>query len=140
MGATTVLMASGLDLPKNVKGIIADCPFASPEAIIKKTTKAMGFPPKLAFPFLMLGARLFGGFNLRGASAGEAVKNAKVPILLVHGDTDSNVPLSHSEEIYKSNPKQIVFEVFPGAGHAMSYVLDNERYLKIVDEFFSRAV
>ena len=34
MGATTVLMASGLNLPDNVKGIVADCPFSSPEAII----------------------------------------------------------------------------------------------------------
>lgn len=33
MGGATVLMASGLDLPQQVKGIIADCPFTSPKAV-----------------------------------------------------------------------------------------------------------
>lgn len=36
MGAATVLMASELDLPDNVKGIIADCPYSSPKEIICK--------------------------------------------------------------------------------------------------------
>ena len=30
MGASTALMASGLDLPSQVKGIISDCEFTSP--------------------------------------------------------------------------------------------------------------
>lgn len=33
MGATTVLMAAGLDLPNNVHGIAGDCGFTSPQAI-----------------------------------------------------------------------------------------------------------
>ena len=36
MGAATVLMASDLPLPEEVKGIIADCGYSSPRAIIKK--------------------------------------------------------------------------------------------------------
>ena len=35
MGGGTVLMASGQRLPRNVKGIVADCPFNSPKDIIK---------------------------------------------------------------------------------------------------------
>lgn len=138
MGATTVLMASGLDLPSNVKGIIADCPFSSPEAIIKKTCKDMHFSPKIAFPFLELGARVFGGFKLREASAIDAVKNAKVPILLVHGDADTIVPCEMSKEIYENNPQMITFEVFENAGHAMSYIVDTDRYLKLLNEFFDK--
>ncbi|MBQ9117750.1 MAG: alpha/beta hydrolase [Clostridia bacterium] len=138
MGATTVLMASALDLPDNVKGIFADCPFSSPEAIIKKTIKEMGFPPKLAFPFLALGARLFGKFNVKAATAKEAVKDARVPILLLHGDADTIVPCQMSWEIYESNPEKIAFEIFPEAGHAMSYVVDNERYVGLVREFFKK--
>ena len=33
MGAATVLMASGLPLPENVRGIVADCGYTSPHAI-----------------------------------------------------------------------------------------------------------
>ena len=35
MGASTVLMASSLDLPPNICGIVADCPYSSPKEIIK---------------------------------------------------------------------------------------------------------
>ena len=40
MGATTVLMASGDDLPPEVKGIIADCGFTSPKAILSEVIRA----------------------------------------------------------------------------------------------------
>ena len=35
MGATTILMTAGFELPNNVKGIVADCGFTSPHAIWK---------------------------------------------------------------------------------------------------------
>ena len=39
MGATTVLMAAGLNLPSNVHGIAGDCGFTSPQAIWKHVAK-----------------------------------------------------------------------------------------------------
>ncbi len=51
MGAATVLMAAGLDLPENVKGIIADCPYSSPRDIIRKVAKDMHMPDRLSWPF-----------------------------------------------------------------------------------------
>ena len=44
MGAATVLMAAGLDLPRNVVGIVADCGYSSPKAIIKKVIREMHYP------------------------------------------------------------------------------------------------
>ena len=35
MGAATILMTAGFELPENVKGIVADCAFTSPHAIWK---------------------------------------------------------------------------------------------------------
>ena len=40
MGASTVLMAAGLELPKNVRGIMADCGYTSPEAIWRHVARA----------------------------------------------------------------------------------------------------
>ena len=55
MGAATVLMASELNLPANVVGIIADCPYSSPEAIIRKVCREdMRLPPALVMPFIRL--------------------------------------------------------------------------------------
>ena len=134
MGAATVLMCCGLDLPKNVKAVIADSPFSSPREIIQKVCKDMGYPPKLAMPFLRLGARLFGKFTLDG-SATEAVKNARVPILIIHGEADRFVPCEMSKAIYNANPEKITLATFPEAGHGLSYIKDNARYAETVRTF-----
>lgn len=135
MGAATVLMANDLDLPDNVIGIIADCPYSSPKAIIKKVCKDMGYPPTIAFPFIALGAFIFGHFNIFESNAVDAVKLAKVPILLIHGDDDRFVPCDMSREIHKSRPDIIQFHAFPDAGHGISYLVDTEHYEKLVEDF-----
>ena len=140
MGATTVLMASALDLPENVKGIVADCPYSSPSAIIRKVCSQMHYPPTLSYPFIVLGARIFGGFDLNATTAAEAVKKAKVPILIIHGEADSFVPAAMSEEVYRASPKQVRRETFPGADHGISYLVDEKRYRRIVAEFVKEAL
>lgn len=130
MGGATVLMASELDLPENVMGIMADCPFSSPWLVISKVARSMGIPAKLAFPFLWLGARLFGGFDLMESDATSAVKNARVPIFLVHGTADHLVPFEMSCEIAKNCASDITFIPFDDAGHGLSYILDSEKYTK----------
>ena len=101
MGATTVLMASELKLPANVMGIIADCPYSSPEVIIRKVCREdMHLPPALTMPLIRLGARLFGHFVLNESSAVQAVGNKNIPILLLHGEDDRFVPCDMSREIF----------------------------------------
>ncbi len=136
MGATTVVMASGFGLPDNVKGIVADCPFSAPEEIIQSVAKQMGYPPKLAMPFIKLGALVFGKFNLSETTAEAEAKKSKTPILIIHGLEDDIVPCKMSEKIYFANPEKIRREVFEGAGHGLSYVIDTPKYKRIVKEFY----
>ncbi|MBR0353168.1 MAG: alpha/beta hydrolase [Oscillospiraceae bacterium] len=140
MGAGTVLMASELDLPANVRGILADCPFTSPAEIITEFGKAQGIPMKIAYPFTALAARVFGGFSLTAADASEAVKNAKVPVLLVHGEADELVPCEMGRRIAEANPEKVEFCTFPGARHGMSYMADTARYTELVRAFCERAL
>ena len=140
MGAATVLMASGLDLPPNVRGIVADAPFTSPRAIIRKVCGDLKLPVGLVYPFTAAAARLFGGFGLTDADASEAVKRTKVPILLIHGDDDRFVPCSMGRRIAAANPEMIDLETFPGAGHGLSFLVDRPRYERLVKEFYGRVL
>ena len=141
MGAGTVLMASQMDLPPQVKGIIADCPFTTPEAIIRKVIRDLRLPDKVAWPFVKLGARIYGHLDLdRWANAAEAVKETKIPILLVHGEDDRFVPCDMSREIAAANPEMVELITFPGAGHGLSYLVDPERYTKAVQSFTELAL
>lgn len=138
MGAATVLMASGEDLPENVKGIMADCPYSSPKAIIRKVSKDIHLPPSLAYPFVKLGAFLFGHFNLDECSAVSAVRNANVPVLIIHGTADDFVPCSMSREIEAACASQVKLVLVPNAGHGLCYTTAPRVYEEAVLTFFAR--
>ena len=141
MGAATVLMVSGMELPKNVKGIIADCPYDAPSNIIKKVLgQDMGMPVKIVYPLIRLGGMLYGKFNLDADSPVEAVKKAQLPILLIHGNDDRFVPYLMSCTIHAAAPEKVEFHTIPGAGHALNYVTDPEAYTKIVNDFTERCL
>jgi len=135
MGAATVLMASSLPLPPQVKGIIADCPYTSPRAIIARVCDQSGYPTRLAMPFIKLAARLFGHFDLDETDAVTAVRSAKVPILLVHGEADDFVPCDMSREIQAACASECRLCTFPNAGHGLSFIEDEERYRQEVERF-----
>lgn len=136
MGAATVLMTADKDLPPNVIGILADCGYSSPKDIIKVVIGKMGLPAGISYPFVRLGARLFGHFNLEETSPVEAVKNAKVPVIFFHGEADEFVPCEMSKINYDacSSRKKIV--TIAGAGHGLSFPVDPEKYLDDLREFF----
>ena len=140
MGAATVLMASSLPLPENVKLITADCPYSSPEAIIRKVSRDMGISDRLGYPFVALGARLFGGFSIRDGGAVEAVKHAKVPIMIMHGEGDDFVPFSMGREIFDACASEKEFLAIPEAGHGLSYFYDTDTYVSAVGEFKKRHI
>lgn len=136
MGAASVLMASELDLPENVAGIIADCPFSSPEAIIAKVCREdLHLPQSLAMAFVYAAAAMPGGFGLRAASVVEAVSRTHIPVLLIHGEDDKFVPCGMSREIYAACQSRKTLETFPGAGHGLSYIVDEARYAEAVEKF-----
>ena len=135
MGAATVLMASELDLPGNIRGILADCPYTTPEEIITLTGKKLKFPMEALFPFVRLAAKLFGGFTLGGVNAASAVRHTKVPVLLIHGEADELVPCRMGREIAAANPAMVELHTFPGAGHGLSYLADTGRYTALIDAF-----
>lgn len=139
MGAATVLMAADLPLPQNVKGIVADCPYDSPANIIKSVCKQQKLPVPLVYPFIWLGALLFGHFVLGKHSAQQSVTNCNIPILLIHGEADGFVPCAMSKNIFEANRK-ISFHTFPNAQHGLSYLADTQRYEKLCREFLANCL
>ncbi len=136
MGAATVMMASGKDLPANVQGVLADCGYSSAKEIIKKVVREMKLPENLLYPFIKLGARIFGGFDLDATPPVEAVKSSKTPIIFLHGDTDDFVPFEMSEACFEAcrSPKALV--AIKGAGHGLAYPVDKEGYVEAVKAFY----
>ena len=129
MGATTVMLTAGLELPKEVKGIVADCGFTSihdiSQHVIKNNLRLhYGVGPRTVDSIcrkrLQVGAKEH--------TTAEALKNTNVPILIVHGTEDAFVPVSMAYENYKAckGPKELL--IVPGADHGMSYYLNRKGY------------
>ena len=135
MGASTVLLAAGQELPRQVIGVLADCGFSSARAIIQKVIAQMKLPPKALYPFVRLGAMLFGGFDPNKADMIEAMKHCKVPVIFFHGDADDYVPCHMSQENFDACAAVKRLVITPGAGHGMCYLVDQERYLQPLREF-----
>ena len=138
MGAATVVMATALPLPPNVICVLADCPYSSPKEIICKVCNDEGFPSTVAYPFIKLAAKVFGGFDLEAASAVHAAGESKIPILLLHGDDDRFVPWDMSLKIHNSSNGCTELELFAGAGHGLSYTMWPKRYEQVCYDFFMK--
>lgn len=139
MGAATVLMASDLDLPENVVGIIADSPYSSPKDILQKVCKDIGIAPKMIYPFLWLGAFLFGRFRICGGAI-KSVREARVPILILHGEDDGFVPCEMSRRIVDACASEVSFASFEGADHCLGYVVDPAKYEQTISDFVEKFI
>lgn len=138
MGATTVLMLADADLPQNVKGIIADCGFTSPKAIIGEIFhKVVHLPAWVCMWAADLFAAIFAGFRLSEKDTRKSLANSKVPVLMVHGKADDFVPCSMTEEGYDAciAPKKLL--LVDGAGHGVSYIVAQKEYSALIDEFLN---
>ncbi len=138
MGAATAMITSGFDdLPQNIVGIVADCGYTSAKEIIKKVIKEMKLPPNLLYPFVKLGARIFGGFDLEEFSPNEQVKKSKIPTIFVHGDADFFVPKEMSERNFRdcgADKKELY--IVEGAAHGLGFMVAGDDYLEKLHEFF----
>ena len=137
MGATTVLMASGLDLPKSVHGVMADCGFTSPDAEWKHVMEN-----NLHLPYRFhsrLADMMFSQKNsahLTDYSTVDALRETELPVLFVHGTSDFLVPVEMTYENYQAcrSPKRLL--IVPGADHGVSYCVERERYEQAVKDFW----
>ena len=139
MGAATVLMASGLNLPDCVHGILADCGFTSPYAIWKYVSEK-----NLHLPFTGFRARVANDICRRKLnnsdsrySAEDALKCCRVPVLFVHGAADKFVPVFMTYQNYLACRSEKRLLIVPGADHGMSYLVERERYQREVLDFFA---
>lgn len=141
MGGATVLMTSGLELPKQVKGIVSDCGFTSPKEVFTHVLHSMYHLP--AYPLIPIADWINqkqAGYGMDECNAAREVRKAKVPILLIHGDADTFVPCTMCEEIYKNcaSPKKKL--IVKGAAHAESYYKDREAYEQALDQMIEEVI
>ncbi len=105
--------------------VVAESPFASFRQIayirvgqIFHTGKWLGktvLRPAVELAFIY--GRMTRGVDLTAVSPAQSVVGSRVPILVIHGLADNNVPPQQSEMIRAQNPNDITLWEVPNAGH-----------------------
>ena len=139
MGGATVIMASGLDLPANTKGIIADSAYYSPRDVIATAlTQSYKVPVFPMLPAMDLWARLLAGYSITATNCQDAFDRTHLPFLFIHGTADELVPYAMGKLNYdhcKSEKQMLTVE---GAAHCASYYVDPARYISYLDGFLKK--
>lgn len=141
MGAATVLMTSGENLPSNVKAIVADCAYTSAwDEFSYQLETYLKVPSYYILNVTNMVTKLKAGYSLKEASALECVKKATVPILFIHGDKDKFVPYSMMDKLYDatSSPKEKL--TIDGGEHANSDLVSPFLYWLTVEDFLNQYV
>lgn len=141
MGAATVLMTSGENLPSNVKAIVADCAYTSAwDEFSYQLETYLKVPSYYILNVTNMVTKLKAGYSLKEASALECVKKATVPILFIHGDKDKFVPYSMMDKLYDAtnSPKEKL--TIEGGEHANSDLVSPFLYWLTVEDFLNQYV
>lgn len=139
MGAATVMMASGEQMPHQINTIIEDCGYTSVWDELAYQAKEMYHLP--AFPLLYevsAISRIRAGFTYGQASSLKALTKNHLPVLFIHGSDDDFVP---TEMVYRNmkatkGPKELY--VAKDAKHAKSFQKNPEVYREKIALFLKK--
>lgn len=141
MGAATVMMATGENLPFNVKCCVADCGFSTVWDEFKNELKATYHLH--AFPTLhsaSLVSKIFGGYGFKEASSLKQLKKSKTPTIFLHGEKDEFVPYRMMELNYNAAACEKEKVSIPDAEHAEAHLVHPEIYWPAVFKFVDKYV
>lgn len=142
MGAATVMMASGENLPENVRCIIEDCGFSSVYDQYKHSmVEMMGIP---VFPFMLyiiITTKLVTGINLlKDGWSTRQLARSKVPVFFVHGSADRYVPFRMLDENYSAHPGSKEKMIVENAPHIASPWMGGDEYWERIMDFINRFI
>ncbi|MGL4651047.1 MAG: alpha/beta hydrolase [Caldilineaceae bacterium] len=138
MGAATVMMTSGEDLPPSVKAVIEDGGYtAADDVLAYQLGRLYGLPAFPIVPSTSLVTQIRAGYSFAEASALKQIAQSELPTLFIHGEADTFVPYPMVNEVYAAHPgpKQIL--VVPDAPHGANYIVDPETYEATVKAFLA---
>ena len=122
LGASSLI--HGLSMGADLRGIVADSTGANVPTRYELLGERYHLPAALARPLLGLifepalwNARWRYGLDLRRVAPVEWIRSVRAPVLLVHGDRDSFIPIAEARRIRDANPSLVTLWEVAAAGH-----------------------
>jgi len=136
----SAILLESLTQEPRFRAIVAECPFSSFEDVAcYRLQEASGLGHWAAWPVARAGflyARIRYGVDLSKASPAAAVRASHVPVLLIHGTSDRNIPFAESEMIHALNPAVTRLWLVEGARHVSALAARPAEYVSNVVDWF----
>jgi hypothetical protein len=138
MGAAVLI--ESLPREPRFRAVVAECPFATfDDMAYYRLEWVSGLGRWASWPVAQTGflyVRLRYGVDLEQASPAAAIRATQVPILLIHGTRDVNVPPRESRMLHALNPQATSLWLVPGAVHVSAIGACPEEYVRRVVGWF----
>lgn len=141
MGAATVMMASGDELPGYVRAFVEDCGYSSVwDQFASNLKNQFHLPPFPVLNSASIVCKSRYGWGFKEASSVKQLAKCDRPMLFIHGDADDFVPFSHLQKNFdaKTNGYKEMW-VAEGAVHANAFAKHPEEYKQHVKAFLEVA-
>lgn len=135
LGGATVLMTAGEPLPSNIKAAISDSGFTTAYEQFMNYTPWFMVPGMKTASFIN---KIKVGRSFQEISPVEQVQHSQIPLLFIHGDQDSVVPVRMVDELYDAANCEKEKLIVPGADHTMSYKTDPDLYWNTLKNFVEK--
>jgi len=122
------------ELVNKVRGAILDAPMLDLNATIDFGARQLG-APRLLMAIGKFMARLRFGIDWKALNYLSRADELTVPILLFHGDADTEIPIETSNALANARPDIVTYHRVPCATHVRSWNMDPAIYETAVREF-----
>jgi hypothetical protein len=137
LGAIATIMAA--DTVKSAGAIVLDSPATYVKDITSNIMRDENNVPYFLHPGIFLASKLFFGVDIDKIRPIDKIAAlSKTQLLFLHGEADTLIPPSHSEELFNKVLPNSSRVTFPNTGHVETYIENKEKYLQLVSGFIEK--
>lgn len=136
MGGSTVLM-EGARNPE-IQVAVVDSPYGDLPRLLDNQLSQHSGLPRWFNPGILLAARWVFGVRTDDLIPIRFARSwGERPVLLIHGESDTIVPLGQARELARTLGASCLMLTLPGVEHVQAYASDREGYIRTVSSFFA---
>ena len=138
MGAGISIMTASAE--PAIGALVADSPFANvSELIAQETARKTIFPEWIVpifLPMTKFMAEQLYDIHIDDLVPEEHVSRLSYPVMIIHGQQDSRIPVSHGLRVYQASPPGSTIWVAPDVDHVDTFLSHPTRYIDEIMGYF----
>jgi pimeloyl-ACP methyl ester carboxylesterase len=135
MGASTLLLEAAAN--PDIQVAVMDSPYGDLPALLKNQLSKHSHLPGWFNPGILTAARWVYGVRTDDLVPIRAARSwGNRPLLLIHGESDSIVPVSQAYQLADAAGASCLTLTLPGVEHVQAYESDPQGYVSLIEEFF----